>query len=256
MPRRPQIEAPEVTQVAVQSTTTVDDLHRTSLESYAGVSSYCARLRRRESPNGQPKPEELVLFKERKSPFSIHFKWIGTVGAGREVLYVKGQHGDKLHVLTASGDVPFIPAGRRMALARDSMLVKAANPNHDIADAGLTYNLRDLGQLYAAAKNPSTGVQAKMTGPVTRPESPKPMQCVEITVPAGLDPDLPRGGRRSIFYCPDTKLPVVYLCYDELNREQNYNSYDRLQLNLRLDDDDFNPEKLWGKVGEPAANSK
>lgn len=253
VPRRtPAAEPSEITPVGLPSNATVDDLHRAAVEAYSGVHSYCARLRRKETKNGQRRPEELILFKERKNPFSIHFKWIGAEANGREVLYVRNGHGDKLHVLTAAGDVPFVPAGRRMALARDSMLVKAANPNHDVADAGLSYNLRDLGELYSQSKNPSTGVQAKTLAPIARPESPKPMPGTEIVIPAGLDPDLPRGGKRVIYYCPESKLPVVYFCYDELGREQNFNAYDRLQLNLRLDDDDFNPDRLWGKAGEAA----
>ena len=74
------------------------------------------------------------------------------------------------------------------------------------------------------------------------------MQALEIGIPAGRDPDLPRGGKRQIMYDPHTKLPVVYLLFDDANREQNSNVFDRLQLDLKLDDDDFNPDKLWGKA--------
>lgn len=233
-----------------------EELQAAALQRFATVPSYCARLRRRESREGRPNPEELVLFKERKEPFSVHFKWIGPESQGREVLYVKGRYDDKLHILTAAGDVPFIPAGRRMALARDSMLVKVANPNHDITDAGIGFNLRDIGLLYVAAKSSTSGVIAKPLGMVQRPEYPTPMAGVEIILPVGRDPDLPRGGKRHIFYCPACKLPLLYLCFDELGREQNYNCYDRIQLDLKLDEDDFNPDKLWGKRVEPASVKK
>ena len=66
-------------------------------------------------------------------------------------------------------------------------------------------------------------------------------------MPANRDLDVPRGGSRQIFYCSKTKLPVLFLLYDETGREQNYNCYDRVQTDLKLDEDDFNPEKLWGK---------
>jgi Protein of unknown function (DUF1571) len=233
-----------------------DILQQGAMQRFAEVNSYCSRLRRRESTEGRPKPEELILFKERKEPFSVHFKWIGPEAQGREVLYVKGRYEDKLHVLTAAGDVPFVPAGRRMSLARDSMLVKIANPNHDITDAGIGFNLRDVGTLLAASKNPSSGVSAKTLGMVQRSEYPQPMAAVEIVLPPGRDPDLPRGGKRHIFYCPACKLPLLYLCFDELGREQNYNCYDRIQLDLKLDEDDFNPDKVWGKKVEPATAKK
>ncbi len=153
-----------------------------------------------------------------------------------------------MNILTAAGDVPFVPGGRRMALARDSMLVKAANPNHDITDAGLSYNIRDISELLAAAHNPGTGVTARAIPAVKRPEYPQPLAALEIGIPVGRDPDLPRGGKRHIMYDPATNLPVVYLLFDDVNREQNSNVFDRLQLDLKLDDDYFNPDKLWGKV--------
>ena len=53
-----------------------------------------------------------------------------------EVLYVRGQHGDKLHILTAANDIPFTPAGRHMALAPDSILVRSAS-RYPITEAGI-----------------------------------------------------------------------------------------------------------------------
>lgn len=38
----------------------------------------------------------------------------------------------------------------------------------------------------------------------------------------------------------------MYLSFDEQGRPFGYNFYDRLQTDLKLDDDDFNPDKLWG----------
>lgn len=228
-------------------TMTPDSLHAAAQQRFAELHSYCARLKRRETKEGRPKPDELILFKERKQPFSVHFKWIGAEAQGREVLYVKGRYDDKLQILTAGGDVPFVPAGRHLALGRDSMLVKIANPHHDITEAGIGFNLQDIAQLYAAARSSSTGVTAKTLGVVQRPEYPQPMAAVEIIIPAGRDPELPRGGKRQIFYCPSCKLPLLYLCFDELGREQHYNCFDRIQLDLKLDDDDFNPHHLWGQ---------
>lgn len=252
-----QVQATVPVAVPVDSRTgSPEELHAAAIQRFAELDSYCARLKRRESNEGRRKPEELILFKERKEPFSVHFKWIGPESQGREVLYVKGKYEDKLHILTAAGDIPFIPAGRRMALARDSMLVKVANPNHDITDAGIGFNLRDIAVLYVAAKSPSSGVFARSLGMVQRAEYPHQMAGVEIELPSGRDPDLPRGGKRHIYYCPACKLPLLYLCFDEVGREQNYNCYDRIQLDLKLDEDDFNPDKIWGKRVETATAKK
>jgi hypothetical protein len=249
-----------VRQVAAQESDAdaVQRLHSAAVNQFATMDSFVARVRRRETQNGKPKPEELMLFKERKNPQSVHFKWIGDEAKGREVLYVRGRYEDKMQIVTARGDVPFTPGGTRMAMARDSILVKAASPNHDVTDAGLTYNLKDLGQLYQAARDPGSGVSVRYLGGVNRPEYPYPLEGVEIKLPPGRDPDMPRGGRREIYYDPKTHLPVVYLAFDESGREQNYNCYDRIQTDFKLDDDDFNPDKLWGKrpTGQTVANPK
>src|SRR5262249_58892648 len=82
-------------------------LYRDAVMAYAKQGSYIARLRRRESVPGRAKPEEVLLFKFREQPWSVHFKWLGDEGKGREVVYVRGQGDDKLHILTAAGDIPF-----------------------------------------------------------------------------------------------------------------------------------------------------
>jgi hypothetical protein len=225
----------------------VERLHAEAIAKFKEIPSFVARLRRRESLLGKQKPEELILFKERKDPMGVHFKWIGEEAKGRELLYVRGRFGDKLHIITAAGDVPFTPAGQRMTLGRDNILVKAANPNHDISEAGIDHYLRDLSSLYRAAQNPSTGVTVRYLGPTMRPEYLTGMEGVEIKIPSGRDPDVPRGGTRQVFYCVKTKLPTLYILFDENGREQHYNCYDRLQLDLPLDDHDFDPDKLWGK---------
>src|SRR5437899_386649 len=100
-------------------------LYREAAERYARVDSYIVRLMRREQINGKDKPEEVLLFKFRKEPWSVYFKWLGQEGAGREVIYVKGQHENKIHTLLAAGDMPLMPAGRRIALAPDSLVVRS-----------------------------------------------------------------------------------------------------------------------------------
>ena len=162
--------APIVTPVAAQEPAqrAIDQIHADSVSRFADATSFVARLRRRESSFGKTKPEELILFKERKDPYGIHMKWIGKEASGREVLYVRGQYGDKLNIVTAQGDVPFTAAGQRMAFARNNPLVRAANPNHDITDAGMASYLRELGDQYLAARNPSSGVTAKSLGLVKR----------------------------------------------------------------------------------------
>ena len=121
-------------------------------DSYGKLDSYVARLTRREQINGKNKPEELMLFMFRKAPWSVHFKWLGTEGHDREVVYVNGQYESKIHTLLAAGDVPFMPAGKRMSLAPDSFLVKSA-ARYPITEAGMGASIDRIG---AASGRPRT----------------------------------------------------------------------------------------------------
>jgi hypothetical protein len=42
-----------------------------------------------------------------------------------------------------------------------------------------------------------------------------------------------------------TRMPVLILTQDETGHEVEYYCYDRIECPVKLDDDDFNPEKLW-----------
>jgi hypothetical protein len=221
-------------------------LHRDAVAAYARLPSYIARLKRREWVNGRPRPEETLIFKFREDPWSVHFKWLGEEGQGREVLYVRGQHGDKLHILTAANDVPLIPGGRHLALSLDSFIVRSSSP-YPITEAGLGRLIERYGRLLAAVDNKQEGAAAKYLGPTQRPEYAGALECVELQLPANFAPEVPQGGKRVVFFDPTTKFLVVTATYDLTGQEVSYACFDRLQLGVRLDDDDFNPDKLWEK---------
>jgi len=221
-------------------------LHRDAVAAYARQPSYIARLKRREWVNGRPRPEETLIFKFREDPWSVHFKWLGQEGQGREVLYVRGQYGDKLHILTAANDVPFTPGGRLLALALDSILVRSSSP-YPITEAGIGRLIERYGRLLDAVDNKQPAAAVKYLGPTQRPEYPGVLEGIEGQLPASFAPEVPQGGKRTVFFDPTTKFPVVTATYDLAGQEVSYACFDRLQLGVRLDDDDFNPEKLWDK---------
>lgn len=232
---------------------TADDLVRRARKRYAGMDSYIARLQRREMVNGRLGPDELILFKFREAPWSAYLKWLGEEGRGREVLFVKGRHQGKIHTLLAAGDIPLVPAGRRMALAPDSLLVRTAC-RHPITEAGLGASIERIAALIAATSksDPRQGT-LRLLGPANRAEFAKPAPALEHTLPPGLDPTLPRGGRRTYYFDPETDLPTLVTTRDDQGREVEYYLYDRLQPSVKLDDDDFDPDRLWGK---PAAGAR
>ncbi len=229
---------------ADDSSVRLRELHRLAAESYASVDSYIVRLRRREQINGKDRPEEVLLFKFRKQPWSVYFKWLGNEGCGREVTYVQGRYDNKITTLLAAGDMPFMPAGKRIALAPDNAFVRSSS-RHAITEAGVGHLINSFGQLVEgmAKGDPRQGT-LRYLGVQKRPELEKPGEMVEQKIPPGAEPQLPHGGRRLWLFDPANHFPVLLLTYDEAGHEVEFYCYDRFQYPVKLDDDDFNPDKL------------
>ncbi|MFO0811383.1 MAG: DUF1571 domain-containing protein [Gemmataceae bacterium] len=220
-------------------------LLRDAETAYARQPSYIARMKRREiSPTGKLKPEEVIMVRFREKPWSVHFKWLGDEGKGREIVYVNGQHENKLHVLTAAGDIPLMPGGRRMSFALDSPLVKAAS-RYPIGEAGIGQSIARYGHLVELAAKPGSGAAVKVLGRMPRPEYPVPLDALECTIPPNVAPEVPQGGKRLYFFDPTTKFPVLTVTTDLAGIQVDYCCFDRFQLDVKLDDADFDPDKLW-----------
>jgi hypothetical protein len=170
------------------------------------------------------------------------------------VIYVKGRYADKIHTKLAAGDAPLIPAGTRWAVAPDSTLARAAS-RHPITDAGICHCIESLATLLDA-QDRGDRRQGTVTAiaPQRRPEYTQPVETLERLIPPGVEPELPRGGRRLLCFDPDWQLPMLVITYDNAGREVEYYRYDRLQAPLNLDDDDFNPDKQWGNPGAKATS--
>ncbi len=221
-------------------------LHRQAVARHLTMDSYTLRLRRREAiSNGQSGPEEIILMKFRQKPWSIAFKWLGDQAQGREVLYVKGQKENVIHIRTAAGDIPFFPAGRHMKFSPDSILVKARS-RYPITESGIDGAIGRFGRLVdAVAQGDTKEGMARYLGTLKRPEFEGNLEVVVQTIPAGVDPLLPRGGQRQWFFDHTWNLPLLIVTLDDAGREVDYSCHDRLEFPVGLDDDDFNPEKLW-----------
>jgi hypothetical protein len=255
-PAKPQVqvESPPPTNHAADR---IRQLYRQATERYAAVPGYQARLRRREQLHGKDQPEEVMLFKFRKEPFSVYFKWLGPVAKGREVVYVQGRHDDKIHTLMAAGDFPFIPAGTKKAISPDNPMALSRS-RHAITESGIGAILSDFGQavegtatLLVSQPDGEEGGAAhwplEYLGPQSRPEYPVPLEAVRRRLPPGRERHLPHGGERYYFFDPASQLPVLVITLDENRREVEYYCYDQLQLPVAFPDDDFDPKKLWSR---------
>ena len=222
-------------------------LHRQATDRYSAIDSYIVRLRRREQIGGRDKPEELMLLKFRKQPWSVYLKWLGKEAKGREVIYVRGHYEDKIHTLLAAGDMPLSPAGKRIAIAPDSFLARASS-RHGIHETGIGVLIDSFGRLVDANERGDERLgKLKYMGTLQRQEFTTRCEAVEQTIPPGAEPQLPRGGRRLWCFESISGLPTLLITHNELGQEVEYYCYDLFQFPVRLDDHDFNPDKLWPK---------
>ena len=98
----------------------------------------------------------------------------------------------------------------------------------------------------AEKKDPRFG-NLKYLGILHRAEFAAPCEAAEQIIPPGAEPLLPRGGRRLWAFETSSGLPNLIITQNELGQEVEYYCYDFFQYPVRLDDADFDPEKLWPK---------
>jgi hypothetical protein len=225
-------------------------LYRAAQQRYAAIEDYVCRFRRREVLAQDRVSEDLVLLRFRKQPHSIHLVWPkGTPDEGREVIYVQGRFNNQLVIRTGKGDWL---AGWRVELAPDSPRA-TANTRRRFLEMGVGYLVESLGQ---ALQEQQSGTfrfgRIRYLGLQARPESATPMECVVQEIPAGLEKYLPAGGKRYFYLATDPRLqecglPVLVITQDAAGQEVEYYCYDRFNINIGLRDEDFDPDRLWGK---------
>jgi hypothetical protein len=222
------------------------NLHRQAFQRILTMDSYAMRLKRREVVNGKKKPEEIILVKFRKEPYSVYLKWVGAEGNQREAVFVKGRYDNKIHTKLAAGDVFLMPAGTRFSLAPDNPLV-LANSRHPITEGGLGHLVDQFGTLLDALEKGDTRLgTVKNLSLLKRPEVETTVEGILQIIPPGGDPLLPKGGQRLWFFDINQYLPVLVITKDDTGQEVEFYCHDQIEYPLALDDDTFNPDKLWG----------
>jgi uncharacterized protein DUF1571 len=216
-------------------------LARKAAERSAQMDNYVMRMRRREFINGSHRPEEIILCKIRRQPFSVYMKWLGHEAKGREVSYVRGKYENKLHTLLAAGDVPLMPAGKVMSFAVDSPLVQS-NSRYPITNAGLGNLIERFNQLVDSNEKGDTRFgTVRYLGQIKRPEFEQKLDAVVQVIPPQADKLFPAGGKRLFFFDPELNLPVLVVAVDDREREVEYYCHDLFLIPGQLDDADFDP---------------
>ena len=222
-------------------------LYQRATQTYAGMDSYIFRLRRRESVDGKKMPEELIRVQFRREPYSVHLKWLGNEGKGRETIYVKGKFDNEMQVLLAAGDAWPLPAGIRWSIKPDDAKARARS-RYPITETGFGGLIERYGQIVANIEkgDPRDGTM-KYLGRVKRAEFDAEVEAVhQQSIPPKTDRLLPKGGQRWWHFDATSGLPVLVITHDP-EGEVEYYCHDHIQWPVRLDDDDFNPDRLWRK---------
>jgi hypothetical protein len=219
-------------------------LYARAAQSHAPMDSYIFRLKRREVVQGKKTPEEIMQIKVRRDPYSVYIKVLAGEGKDREVIYVQGKYNNKMQVLLSPNDFgsSFI---KRQSIAPDDALVRSKS-RYPITETGLSFMIEHYGRQVAGVErgDPLAGT-VKYLGPLDRPEFTGKVEAVYQAVPAGNDPTLPKGGQRWWFFDSTSGLPVLRITHDATG-EVEYYCHDHIQA-VRLDDVDFNPDRLWRK---------
>jgi hypothetical protein len=220
-------------------------LYSRAAQTHAQMDSYIFRLKRREAVNGKMQPEEIIRVQVRRDPYSVHLKWLNEKSKGREVIYVAGKYGNKMQILLAPNDA-FAILGRRHSIAPDDPMVKSES-RHPITETGFASVIEGYGRVIAGFEkgDPREGT-VKYLGRVAREEFKEPVEAVYQAVPANSDPLLPKGGKRWWFFDTTNGLPVLCITHDPTG-EVEYNCLDHIQAPAQLDDNDFNPDRVWRK---------
>jgi hypothetical protein len=225
----------------VQNVERLKQVHQLAADQWAKVTTFEAKLTRRESMNGKDAPTEEVLFQFRKEPFSVYMRGVGGAGLGREVLFVKGKYDNKMKILTCKDD-GF--SGLNVTKSPDDAQVKARSRN-DIRDAGFgsrIANFKAALDKLEAGKVPADAVKA--LGPVKRPEYAHELEGVLFAQPDG--------GVREVYFdpkpdSPSYGFPVVSVWHDATGREVEYNCFANVRLPANLTDADFTPDRFGKK---------
>ena len=199
---------------------------------YDRVGSYTAVFHKQQRVAGKLLPEETILLKCRRAPFSLYMKWIRAPYEGSELLYVTGWNEDRIRA-------------HRGGILR--FVTRNLDPNHS---ALMTDNLRPvtstgIGYLIEAV---ATNIRnAIRVGELTFSERGEETvygrntQVLEVVFPKERAKDYD-GWRYVINRDVESKILVRIRAYDADDQLVENYGYENLHINAPLADADFDPK--------------
>lgn len=199
---------------------------------YDKVRSYTAIFHKQQRVAGKLEPEETILLKCRKTPFSLYMKWIREPYEGSELLYVKGWNEDRVKA-HRGGLLRFIV--RDLDLSHPGLMADNLRP---VTSTGIGFlleavatNIRKaskLGELTFSARGKEL-VYGRNT------------QVLEMIFPKARARDYD-GYRHVINQDVENKILVRIRVYDRDDQLVENYGYENLYLNAPLGDTAFDPK--------------
>ena len=217
-------------------------------QKWDSLTDYESKLVRKEVIAGKEMPTEEMLFQFRKEPYSVRTKNTGTVGKGREIIYVGGP-GAKVHIVTGEGDNRLVGPGFYTVLSPDDRMMTSKS-RHKISEGAIGRTVELLGKAVAAMESGKYD-GLKSLGKVNRKEYTEPVEGIEATIPPGQDPELPKGGKREVYFDANPKsqsygLPVLIRLL-EGDRELEYYCFTDFKVPAHLTNADFDTGRMGKK---------
>ena len=199
---------------------------------YSSIASYTAVFHKQQRVSGKLLPEETILLKCRRKPFSLYMKWIKKPNYGSELLYVKGWNQDRIRA-HKGGILRFF---KRNLDPRDPVLMK--NNLHPVTSIGIDFLIE------AISINMRKAIKAGELTFVERGQQTvygRKTRTIEIIFPKEKAQDY-AGWRIVINQDVESKILLRIRIYRRENRIIENYGYENLKLNAPLTDADFDPE--------------
>jgi hypothetical protein len=199
---------------------------------YSRVTSYTTVLHKQQRVAGRLLPEETILLKCRRTPFSMYMKWIGRLNKGSELLYVAGWNEDRVRA-HRGGILRFLT---RNLDPRDPRLM--AGNLRPVTSAGIGYlletvatNIRKAGRVgeLTFSEHGAETVYGRNT------------QVLEVMFPKERAKDY-IGYRFVINQDVESKILVRIRVYDRDDQLIENYGFENLDLNAPLADVEFDPK--------------